>query len=135
MEVSACRPYQARTKGKTKSGVGYVKRNAIARLTFESFAALEAHLERWRNEADRRIHGTTHERDDGRDRMVARSSRSNRSRGSIVVVWAVFLNAHPACCPHRCCRRGSLTRPADAAWFTVPRRLGLRSAGAFACST
>lgn len=61
VEVSACRPYRARTKGKTESGVGYVKRNAIARLTFESFAALEAHLERWREEADQRIHGTTHE--------------------------------------------------------------------------
>jgi len=26
----ACAPYRARTKGKTESGVGYVKRNAIA---------------------------------------------------------------------------------------------------------
>jgi transposase len=60
--VRACRPYRARTKGKTESGVGYVKKNAIARLEFASFAALEAHLERWMLEADRRIHGTTHER-------------------------------------------------------------------------
>lgn len=60
--VTACRPYRARTKGKTESGVGYVKRNAIAGLTFTSFAALEAHLETWMREADARVHGTTHER-------------------------------------------------------------------------
>ena len=61
VEVSACRPYRARTKGKTESGVGYVKRNAIAGLAFPTFAALEAHLARGMTEADRRIHGTTHE--------------------------------------------------------------------------
>jgi hypothetical protein len=61
VEVSACRPYRARTKGKTESGVGYVKRNAIAGLSFTSFAALEAHLARWMVHADQRIHGTTHE--------------------------------------------------------------------------
>jgi transposase len=62
VEVSACRPYRARTKGKTESGVGYVKRNAIAGIAFTNFAALEAHLATWMLEADRRIHGTTHER-------------------------------------------------------------------------
>jgi transposase len=62
VEVSVCRPYRARTKGKTESGVGYVKRNAVAALSFESFAALEAHLARWMVEADQRTHGTTHER-------------------------------------------------------------------------
>ena len=62
VEVSACRPYRARTKGKTESGVGYVKRNAIAGLSFTSFAALEAHLASWIIEADQRVHGTTHER-------------------------------------------------------------------------
>ncbi|MBL0219993.1 MAG: IS21 family transposase [Myxococcales bacterium] len=62
VEVSACRPYRARTKGKTESGVGYVKRNAIAGLSFTSFAALEAHLADWIVGADQRIHGTTHER-------------------------------------------------------------------------
>lgn len=58
----ACAPYRARTKGKTESGVKYVKRNALAGREFESFAALQAHLERWMEQADRRIHGTTHER-------------------------------------------------------------------------
>ena len=60
--VAACRPYRARTKGKTESGVGYVKHNGIAGLEFASFAALEGHLEKWRVEADGRVHGTTHER-------------------------------------------------------------------------
>ena len=62
VEVAACRPYRARTKGKTESGVGYVKRNAIAGLAFTSFAALEAHLAQWIVQADQRVHGTTHER-------------------------------------------------------------------------
>jgi transposase len=61
VEVSACRPYRARTKGKTESGVGYVKRNAIAGRFFASFVELEAHLAQWMTEADQRTHGTTHE--------------------------------------------------------------------------
>jgi transposase len=62
VEPRACAPYRARTKGKTESGVKYVKRNALAGLEFESFAALEVHLAAWIVEADLRIHGTTHER-------------------------------------------------------------------------
>jgi transposase len=62
VEARVCQPYRARTKGKTESGVGYVKRNALAGLAFASFAELEAHLARWMVEADQRIHGTTHER-------------------------------------------------------------------------
>jgi len=58
----ACRPYRARTKGKTESGVGYVKRNAIAGRSFDSFAALEAHLTTWMIAADTRIHGTVRPR-------------------------------------------------------------------------
>lgn len=57
----ACRPYRARTKGKTESGVKYVKRNGLAGREFASFADLEAHLVAWMAEADQRIHGTTHE--------------------------------------------------------------------------
>ena len=60
--VRACRPYRARTKGKTERGVGYAKSNALAAREFESWAALESHLERWMVMADDRIHGTTHER-------------------------------------------------------------------------
>jgi transposase len=58
----ACGPYRARTKGKTESGVKYVKRNALAGRDFDSFGALEKHLEEWMAEADARVHGTTHER-------------------------------------------------------------------------
>jgi transposase len=43
----ACAPYRARTKGKDERGVGYVKHNAIAGHAFISWAALEAHLDRW----------------------------------------------------------------------------------------
>jgi transposase len=58
----ACAPYRARTKGKDERGVGYVKRNAIAGHTFDSLAALEAHLAWWMREvADTRVHGTTGE--------------------------------------------------------------------------
>lgn len=62
VQPRVCRPYRARTKGKTESGVGYVKSNALAALSFASFAALEAHLEIWMSQADERIHGTTRER-------------------------------------------------------------------------
>src|SRR2546422_11391 len=57
----ACGPYRARTKGKTESGVKYVKRNALAGRSFPSFAALGAHLVPWMREADQRVHGTTFE--------------------------------------------------------------------------
>jgi transposase len=58
----ACAPYRARTKGKDERGVGYVKKNAIAGRRFESWSALEAHLECWmRDVADQRVHGTTGE--------------------------------------------------------------------------
>jgi transposase len=58
----ACAPCRARTKGKDESGVGYVKRNAIAGRVFASWEAFEAHLLRWmRTIADVRRHGTTGE--------------------------------------------------------------------------
>ena len=58
----ACAPYRARTKGKTENGVGYVKKNAVAGRTFETWDAFEAHLTQWTREiADVRIHGTTGE--------------------------------------------------------------------------
>ena len=38
----ACAPYRAQTKGKDERGVGYVKWNAIAGRTFETWEALEA---------------------------------------------------------------------------------------------
>ena len=57
----ACGPYRARTKGKTESGVKYVKRNALAGRSFASFEAVQSHLAAWMREADEREHGTTHE--------------------------------------------------------------------------
>lgn len=58
----ACAPYRARTKGKTESGVGYVKKNAIAGHAFASWEAFEAHLAKWeRDVANVRAHGTTGE--------------------------------------------------------------------------
>jgi len=59
----ACRPRRARTKGKIERGVGYVKHNALAGRSFDSFADLERHLATWQVKvADQRIHGTTRER-------------------------------------------------------------------------
>lgn len=66
VQPRACAPYRARTKGKTEAGVKYVKRNALAGLAFDSFAALEQHLAAWMAVADQRIHGTTHETPLGR---------------------------------------------------------------------
>jgi transposase len=57
-----CRPYRARTKGKTESGVGFVKKNGLAERSFESVEELQEHLASWCLAADERIHGTTGER-------------------------------------------------------------------------
>lgn len=77
----ACAPFRARTKGKDESGVGYVKHNAIAGHTFESWEALEAHLEWWMREvADLRIHGTTGER--ALDRFLRDEAKALRPLGA-----------------------------------------------------
>ena len=62
VKARVCRPYRARTKGKTESGVGFVKKNALADRSFGSMAELEDHLSSWCGTADARIHGTTGER-------------------------------------------------------------------------
>ena len=84
----ACAPYRARTKGKDESGVGYVKHNAIAGRSFESWHSLEAHLAEWQREiADQRIHGTTGERPIDRFlRDEAAALRSINGRPSFVAV-------------------------------------------------
>jgi hypothetical protein len=74
VQPRACAPYRARTKGKVESGVKFVKRNALAGRAFVSFAALEQHLAQWMDDADQRVHGTTHERPCdrfGRDEQTA----------------------------------------------------------------
>jgi transposase len=59
VQARACAPYRAQTKGKTESGVGYVKGNALAARRFSSLEELQAHLLDWSLKADERIHGTT----------------------------------------------------------------------------
>lgn len=56
-----CWPYRARTKGKVESGVKYLKGNFLPGKIFESLEHLNRELLRWCvEEADRRVHGTTH---------------------------------------------------------------------------
>src|SRR5450759_1226098 len=62
IQARACAPYRAQTKGKTESGVGYVKGNALAARRFSSLEELQGHLLNWSLKADERIHGTTGER-------------------------------------------------------------------------
>jgi transposase len=74
LTAKACRPRRARTKGKIERGVGYVKHNALAGRSFDSFADLQRHLARWMVEvADRRIHGTT------REQPITRFERDERA--------------------------------------------------------
>jgi transposase len=71
----ACAPYRARTKGKDESGVKYVKRNAIAGRSFDSWEELESWLMEWtRDVADVRVHGTTGEQ------PIVRFDRLERSK-------------------------------------------------------
>ena len=72
VQPRACAPYRARTKGKTEAGVKFVKRNALADQTFDSFAALEQYLGAWMVTADQRRHGTT------REAPLARFDRDER---------------------------------------------------------
>jgi transposase len=62
-EPRLCRPYRAQTKGKVESGVKYIKRNFLAGRTFVDLQDVREQLAEWNREiADRRIHGTTHQR-------------------------------------------------------------------------
>jgi transposase len=55
-----CLPRKPEHKGKTESGVGYTKNNALHALTFDSLEAQNAHLRHWNQTwARTRIHGTT----------------------------------------------------------------------------
>jgi transposase len=114
--VRACRPYRARTKGKTERGVGYAKSNALAGRQFESWAALEAHLASWMHMADDRIHGTTHEsprvrfeRDEAASLspLPARPLPVRQRRETRVVAADCFVNVDTVrySVPHRLVRR------------------------------
>lgn len=69
----------------------FVKRNCLAEREFNSFAALEAHIEQWMVLADQREHGTTHERP---------IDRFERERGALRA-----LPAQPLVVRHRRLRR------------------------------
>jgi hypothetical protein len=73
VQPRACAPYRARTKGKTEAGVTFVTHNALAGLSFDSFAALQQHLAEWLVVADQRRHGTT------REAPIARFDRDDRA--------------------------------------------------------
>lgn len=114
--VRACRPYRARTKGKTERGVGYAKGNALAGRQFETWMALEAHLESWMRMADERIHGTTHEppqlrfeRDEAAAlaALPARPLPVRQRRETRVVAADCFVNVDTVrySVPHRLVRR------------------------------
>lgn len=58
-----CRVATPTDKGKVESGVGYVKKNALAGRSFPDFQAARDYLLHWRDEvANLRIHGTTKRR-------------------------------------------------------------------------
>lgn len=62
-EVKLCRPYRARTKGKTERGVGYVEANFWPEARFTDLGDLNRQVLVWiATVADVRVHGTTHER-------------------------------------------------------------------------
>lgn len=114
--VRACRPYRARTKGKTERGVGYAKSNALAGRQFEAWAVLERHLESWMHVADERIHGTTHEtprlrfeRDEAGalTALPARPLPGRQRRETRVVATDCFVNVDTVrySVPHRLVRR------------------------------
>lgn len=84
IQARACAPYRAQTKGKTESGVGYVKGNALAARQFSSLEELQAHLLDWSLKADERIHGTTGERP--RERFEKERSLLGALPGRDVVV-------------------------------------------------
>jgi transposase len=72
----ACRPYRARTKGKTERVVGYIQQHFFVRYrSFESWAHLNQLARQWlAQEADQRLHGTVGE-------VVA--ERFERERGAL----------------------------------------------------
>lgn len=62
-EPRLCRPYRARTKGKVESGVKYFKINFLPGRVFYDDRHLSEAAAQWiAIIADRRVHGTTHER-------------------------------------------------------------------------
>jgi len=107
-----CRPYRARTKGKTENGVGYVKKNAFAGRSFDSIAELESWLSSWCRRADERIHGTTGERPSARFETLEKTAlkplpvralpvRERRLRRRVASDCLVDVDAVRYSVPHR----------------------------------
>ena len=113
VQPRACAPYRARTKGKTEAGVKFVKRNALASLSFDSFAALEQHLAEWMVVADQRRHGTT------REAPLIRFERDERVQLRPLADQALPRRVQ------RVCRRVALDAfvDVDTVRYSVPHRL------------
>lgn len=96
----ACAPYRARTKGKDERSVGYVKHNAIAGHQFDSWSALQTHLQWWMaHVADVRVHGTIGERPlDRFDRDEARALRPLDGRAPFALRRTLSRRVHSDCC-------------------------------------
>jgi transposase len=59
LAVLPTKPRMPRHKGKTESGIGYVKSNGLKGHLFDSLEAENQHLQKWEaTVADRRVHGT-----------------------------------------------------------------------------
>ena len=110
----ACAPYRAQTKGKDERGVGYVKRNAIAGRTFETWEALEAWVASWcREVADVRVHGTTGEKPCVRfAREEAAAMRPMPEKSPFQVERELVRVVHNDACVE-----------VDANWYSVPWQL------------
>lgn len=71
----ACRPYRAKTKGKVKRPIGYVRKSFAYGRSFAGDADLNAQVEWWLGTvANVRIHGNT------RERPLERFERDERHR-------------------------------------------------------
>jgi transposase len=59
----ACKPYRARTKGKSERMVGYIKQHFFVRYrSFDNWEHLNQQAQQWlQTEADQRVHGTVKE--------------------------------------------------------------------------
>lgn len=61
VQPTLCAPYRPQTKGKVENGVKYVKGNFCCGRSFTDLDDLNRQLQDWLVEANRRVHGTTHE--------------------------------------------------------------------------
>ena len=109
------RPYTPRHKGKVEAGVKYVQNNALARRTFDSLAAQNAHLAHWEaTVADTRIHGTTKQ-------QVAKVFGASERAALLPLPREPFANFHEA---ERKVNRDGHVEVAKAYYSAPPEYLG-----------